>query len=155
MMNRIEPALSILENVVKEQDEMMRKLHIGGSIPNFQAEALFEEGKIMLRLGRIEEAVGDFEDALARVYRDPYFAIEMYELWVPSIYKLMLQALEAGQEEKARELYLKFRKTYGSLKGWRIRGVKSGILKSLREFKQSLSPRERKLLNRLERTMSE
>ena len=87
------------------------------------------------------------------MYRDPHFEIEMYELWAPSIHRLMLRALEKGQEDRARELYLKFRKTYDSLKGWRINEVKSGVLKSLREFKQGLSSRERKLLSKLERTM--
>ena len=155
MMNRIEPALSILENVVKEQDEMARKLHIGGSIPNFQAEALFEEGKIMLRLGRIEEANDNIEAALARMHREPaYFARKIYDAWAVSIHRFMLQALEASQEDKARELYIKYRNGYCELKGWRSREVKSGILKSLKEFKQSLLPSERKLLKRLERTRS-
>jgi tetratricopeptide (TPR) repeat protein len=155
MMNSIEPAISLLDNLVKEQDEMWKRAHIGGSIPNFQAEALLEKGKIMLSLGRIEEAVGNIEAALARMHREPaYFAREMYDAWAVCMHRLMLQALEAGQEDKAREIYVAFRNRYNNLTGWKSRLVKSGILKSLREFKQALSPRERKLLSKFERTMN-
>jgi len=52
-----------------------------------------------------EEAVNYLEDVLARVYRAPHFAIEMYELWASSIHRLMLRALETGKEDRARELY--------------------------------------------------
>lgn len=155
MMNRVEPAISLFDNFVKEGDEIWKKSHIGGSIPNFQAEALLEKGKIMLCSGRIEEANDNIEDALARMHREPaYFARKIYDVWAVSIYRLLLQALETGQEDKAKELYIKFRNRYRELKGWRSRKVKSGILKSLREFKKGLSPKERGLLSRLERMMS-
>jgi len=154
MMNRIEPAISFLDNFVKEQDEMWKRSHIGGSIPNFQAEALFEEREIMLSLGRIEEANDNIEATLVRMHREPaYFARKTYDAWAVSIHKLMLQALEASQEDKARELYIKYRNGYCALKGWKSREVKSGILKSLREFKQGLSRGERRLLSRFARTM--
>lgn len=154
MMNRIEPAISLLDNFVKEQDEMWKSTHIGGSIPNFQAESLLEKGKILLSLGKVEEANDNLEAALARMNREPaLFARKIYDTWAVSIHRFMLQALNAGQENKARELYIKYRNRYSALKGWRSREVKSGILNSLREFKQGLSPGERKLLSKLERMM--
>jgi hypothetical protein len=78
----------------------------------------------------------------------------MYDAWAVCMHRLMLQALEAGQEDKAREIYVAFRKRYNNLTGWKSRLVKSGILKSLREFKQSLQPRERKRLSRFERAVN-